>query len=134
MTAVPGLFLAFGQTKAATQQVSDSIAYRFILLSLSLPDNPSDRDLVKQDLRFRRLSLGDNDEQVLKALLASFHREYATWLAGVAPITAHGAPDVASQRDAIVERYRTLMEQSLSQSGSSAVRQYVLSEKSKMHN
>lgn len=118
----------------AQQAVSDSTAYRFIFLSLSLPDNPSPTDVRKRDLKFGRFRMDASDYEALKTALAIFHREYTTWQGGLAetvsPI-ANGAA-LASQRDEMVQRYRIMIRQMLSAPGWAAFEQYVVSEKQKM--
>ncbi len=59
----------FGQS-AAHQAVSDSTAYRFVFLSLSLPDNPSPTDILKRNLKFDRFRMDVSDEEALKTVLA----------------------------------------------------------------
>jgi hypothetical protein len=110
--------------------IPDLVAYRFVLLSLSLPDHPNRTDLLKRDLRLKRLGLAPNDESTLKLVLEHFSMAYARWR------SAFQATDGAvaiSDRDEIVNAHVFLIQEQLSSAGESRFKQYVQGEKVKMY-
>lgn len=131
IAAFASCFVVFGQqTTSAPQTVSDMTAYRFVLLSISLPQNPTATDTIKRDLRFMRIGLNASDEAALQALLVNFSRDYAAWRSGIASVPSSVS---LSQRDNLVQQYCALINQTLSSTGQSALTQYVVGEKQKMH-
>jgi hypothetical protein len=126
---------SLGQSSIAPQAISDSTAYRFVLLSLCLPDSPTATDVLKRDLRFKRIPLSTPDKEALKALLINFNHEYSQWkslLPAVSGPAVFGSSTLIPQRDDIVQRYRTSIGQTLTPAGEPALMQYVMSEKAKM--
>jgi hypothetical protein len=120
-----------GRLGRITYQRSGHQAWRFVLISLSIPEIPMPTDTIKRDLRFRRIGLSATDAQVLQALLISFRRDYASWRARIAT-NGVAASVLVSQRDDLVQQYSGLIAQSLSPKGQSALTQYVTDEKQNM--
>ena len=104
--------------------IPDIIAYRFVMLSLTLPDAPSKTDLFKQEV-LQRIALSDNDKAALKDVMSRFAEEYRAW-------AANTSANPASRRDGIVLGHLALLENQLSTDGFNAFRDYVMGEKSKI--
>jgi hypothetical protein len=56
--------------------IPDDVAYRFVLLSLIVPDNPTQLDLFKHNARLKRFPLDSINKERLEGLVAAFAREY----------------------------------------------------------
>lgn len=129
---------AINDGNGSPSEIPDVIAYRMVMMSLSLPENPTPADTLKRDIRIKRIGLAQGDIQVLNQVISSFSREYGQWVASTsgelrsAPTVA-SAKSAVSGRDAIVNKYRSILSARLTLSGLNSFSRYVLGEKSKMY-
>ena len=117
------------------EQIPDSLALRFVLLSLSLPANPTSVDLKKQELRLRRIPMSNNDKQILTRIAKDFGRDFKQWQSALVPsenLSSDILAQEVSERDALVARYKANLSSSLSSQGSAGFAAYLLLEKAKM--
>jgi|ERR1700728_566886 hypothetical protein len=104
--------------------IPDAIAYRLVMLSLTLPASPSKVDVFKQEARLQRMNLSESDRATVKAVMGQFGKDYETWIANAETSTL--------TRDDITQRYLALLERQLTAEGLNAFRAYVMAEKVKM--
>jgi hypothetical protein len=107
--------------------IPDAVAYRFVMLSLALPSQPSSADLIKQKLRLARLHLSEDDKGLFLGILASLTSDYAIWQDGL----PFGRGTIVD-RDNMMSTYRSRIEHSLSTEGVVSFQKYVQQEKTKM--
>lgn len=126
--------------------IPDSIACRFVLLSLALPPAPTELEVLKQAQRINRIGLDEADRQALTTLLSGFSRDYSEWKVKLGRVVPASRPPshlttgdaevrrkLAAERDSIVQHYRNLVEERLSAAGRAKFSDYVRGEKRKMH-
>jgi hypothetical protein len=121
--------------------IPDSVAYRFVLLSLAVPLAPTKLDLLKQEARLKRIDLSALDKEVLLDALKAFSRDYNTWKdksnaasgpdPAVQPMSSYRA-SLAAERDSLIENHVTVINQVLSEKGREQFKSYVTGEKTKM--
>jgi hypothetical protein len=110
--------------------IPDAIAYHFVLLSLSLPTTPTATDIIKRDLRLKRLGLAPDDANALKSVLTHFSTAYAYWQS---TLSLNDPAAAISDRDEIVNSHLLLIEQRLTPGACARLKQYVQGEKAKMY-
>lgn len=110
--------------------IPDSVAFRMVMLSLKVPTTPNTRDLLKQELRLKRLNLTDSDKSAFKALLAEFGQEYERWHGSLAVRSNVVSPQtLLIERDTMFQRYQSLVLQKMSTDGQLKFQQYVAHQK-----
>lgn len=112
--------------------IPDDVAYRFVLLSLIVPDNPTQLDLSKHTSRVKRLALDSANKERLEDLLAAFGREYTAWQSSVSSLPATNVAELRIERDALIGKYKSLILSQLSPEDAVIFGQYVTSQKTKM--
>lgn len=110
--------------------IPDGTASRLILLSLSLPVNPSATDIGKREYRLKRIGLTPFDLDTLRSLLNEFSSDYANWQLTV---RSYSKSDAVASRDKLRDDFLLQMGDKLSQEGVTRFKQYVQSEKRKMY-
>jgi hypothetical protein len=114
--------------------IPDDVAYRFVLLSLIVPDNPTQLDLFKHNARLKRLALDSANKERL-GLLADFEHEYTAWQTSVSSIPAANLAalqHMQTEHDALISKYKSLILSQLSPGSAAIFKQYVTSQKTKM--
>jgi hypothetical protein len=115
--------------------IPDDVAYRFVLLSLIVPDNPTQLDLFKHNARLKRLAMDSANKQRIEGVLVAFAREYTAWQSSISSVPTTNLAELQHlqiERDALVSKYESLISSQLSRESALIFKQYVTSQKTKM--
>ena len=145
--AVP--ITSFGQTSNITTQsyarpiygaqtpdlIPDIVAYRFVLLSLRLPDSPTEKDIATQRARLRWIGFSPTDVVVATNVIADLKTTQEQWETGNRnrPIQSTADRDaVRVQQNTIIQNVITVLFQQLSLLGQFQFDAYVKKAKTRM--
>ncbi|MBB5061190.1 hypothetical protein HDF16_005926 [Granulicella aggregans] len=113
--------------------IPDSTAFRLVFLSLRVPQSPTEGDLKKQEMHFKRIGLSDVDKAAARDVLSHFHTAYHQWqtkyIQTSNPIDMTAA---RSEREAIVEETTASFINQLSSDGATKLAKFVQSAKVRM--
>ena len=116
------------------EQIPDNVAYRLVLLHLSVPVNPTQEHLTNQHAKFGVLHLPDADRQALKNVLQAFRSDWSSMENAYKSAVNQGVPDVnlRSTQEAIVQRARDQLGAQLSPGAKQVFDEFVIGEKTNM--
>jgi hypothetical protein len=116
------------------EKISDAVAYRLVLLHLSLPAKASKKELARQKVKLTEIQLSDTDRASLENTLRSFRDAYSSMEASFNDALNKGVIDVdlSDTERAIVQRARDRACLELTSEGCKRLDDFVQGEKSHM--
>ena len=115
--------------------VPDNVAYRFVLLSVRLPDNPTTDALNVQRARMKMIGLSDLDKAIMREVVANLKIAYSQWQQANANVVVQSIAQrdlMRKEQDGIVQQARDALSIRLSLLGQFQWEAYVRKAKSRM--
>jgi hypothetical protein len=120
--------------------ISDSVAYRLYLSTISLGSNPTDTDLKRQRAQLSQIGLQDNDREALRSALVEFRAKYDDYVKrhNQSAEAAEGRSEQVDvhafvrQLNDLVKATRITLRQRLTPAGLTQFEAFVQAEKTKM--
>jgi hypothetical protein len=113
-------------------QVPDSVAYRMVFLSLSVPVKPTKDDLAIQKSIAASIGLNEADTAALLLDVSDFKTKYADFYAQLGTSMIPTALAFRSRRDGLVQEGRSDLQSHLSSAGLAGLDAFVVREKNRI--
>lgn len=113
--------------------VPDSVAYRMVFISLSVPANPSASDTAAQASKVNAIGLSPVDSTALVADVSGFVGAYSSIYQQWKTKTLPAGASASSQRDGLINSIKASLQHDMSAAGWTAFSAYVTNQKVRIH-